>query len=205
MVWRIILSQPDSELAALAARGDRTAFSLLCERHKARLWGIAAGVAKGPDAEDLAQEAIVRAWCAIETCRNPERFEAWLCRIAVNAAYDYHRSAWKRRVVFLAAAPSMDESEFVEDTIHTAARRETARKLRRAVASLPPKQCIAIWMHYFEQFSLAEIAMLEGAAESTIRSRIQVGMRRLHSILKDLVNDGDILAEKLAVVKGMQI
>jgi RNA polymerase sigma-70 factor (ECF subfamily) len=195
--------QPDSELVALAAGGDRDAFAALCRRHQARLWRITAGVARGADAEDLAQEAIVRAWCAIDSCRSASSFEAWLCRIAVNAAYDYHRSAWRRRVVFTGSSDIEVVSS--ENMVQDAERREVARKLRRAVAALPQNQCVPIWMHYFEQFSVAEIAELEQVAESTVRSRIQVGMRRLRNALDDLITEKEPMAERIAVAKGMQI
>ena len=154
--------QPDSELVALAAGGDRDAFALLCQRHQARLWRITAGVARGADAEDLAQEAIVRAWCAIETCRNASSFQAWICRIAVNAAHDYHRSAWRRRIVFTGSTDVDIVSS--QDMAQDAERREVAQRLRRAVAALPQRQCIPIWMHYFEQFTVAEIAEMEQIA-----------------------------------------
>ncbi len=160
-------------------------------------------MAKGPDAEDLAQEAIIRAWCAIDSCRTAASFESWLCRIAINAAYDYHRSAWKRRVVFLANPHA--GSANVEDTAMTVQRRETARRLRTAVAALPQKQCIPIWMHYFEQFSLVEIAALEGTTESTIRSRIRVGMNRLQNSLSDFVNDTEMFVDQMPATKGVSI
>jgi len=195
--------QPDTELVALAAGGDRDAFAVLCRRHEARLWRIAAGVARGADAEDLAQEAIVRAWCAIDKCRSASSFEAWVCRIAVNAARDYHRSAWRRKIVFTGSSEIDIASE--DDMAQEAERREMARRLRRAVAALPQRQCTPIWMYYFEQFSLAEIAELEQAAESTIRSRIQVGMRRLRNALDDLVTEREPVADAMRVAKGMQL
>lgn len=195
--------QPDSELVSLAASGDRDAFAVLCRRHHTRLWRITAGVARGADAEDLAQEAIVRAWCAIETCRNASSFEAWLCRIAVNAAHDYHRSAWRRRIVFTGSSNVDLASD--ENMAQAAEQREVARRLRRAVAALPQRQCVPIWLHYFEQFSVAEIAELEQLAESTVRSRIQVGMRRLRSALDDLITERDPITDPLRVAKGMQI
>jgi RNA polymerase sigma-70 factor (ECF subfamily) len=196
--------QPDSELVALAAGGDRDAFATLCRRHQTRLWRITCGVARGADAEDLAQEAIVRAWCAIDSCRSAGSFEAWLCRIAVNAARDYHKSAWRRRVVFTGSSDV--EAETSDDSMAQAAERnEVARRLRRAVAALPQRQCTPIWLHYFEQFSIAEIAELEQIPESTVRSRIKVGMRRLRNALDDLIMEHESVTEPIGVAKGIQI
>ena len=168
--------------------GDQDAFSTLCERSRSRVWRIVSSVAPGPDRDDLAQEAIVRAWCAMRSYRAEASFEAWLCRIAVNAAHDYQKSAWKRRIRFWQTeqAPETSATEPLE---RLAERREAQRRVRQAVAALPTPQRVPIWLHFFEEFSLAEVARLERTAESTVRSRVQAGMRRLAHELQDLQLD----------------
>src|SRR5437763_130713 len=80
-----------SERLGRALAGDARAFAALCDEQRARIWRIIATVARGPDVEDLAQEAIIRAWQARRSYRRDAPFHAWLCRIAVNAAHDYQR------------------------------------------------------------------------------------------------------------------
>lgn len=157
---------------------DVRQFAALCERYRARLWRIIASVARDADADDLAQEAIVRAYCARNAYRREASFEAWLCRIALNVAHDYHRSAWKRRVLCwnAAAEESLEEHPAPDEE---ALRRETQRRVRKSVAALPEAQRTPIWLHYFEGFSIAEIAALEAASESTVRSRMRVGLQKL--------------------------
>jgi RNA polymerase sigma-70 factor (ECF subfamily) len=177
--------EAEKELAARAMAGDQDAFSTLCERSRNRVWRIVSSIAPGPDREDLAQEAIVRAWCAVRTYRAEASFEAWLCRIAVNAAHDYQKSAWRRRIRFwqTGQAPETATTETLE---RMAERRAAQSRVRQAVAALPTTQRVPIWLHFFEEFSLAEVARLERTAESTVRSRVQAGMRRLALELKDL-------------------
>lgn len=179
-------TQPqDVQLARKAQAGDAQAFATLCDRYRKRVWRIIASVAKGPDVDDLAQEAIVRAWCALRSYRAEASFEAWLCRIALNAAHDYQRSAWKRRVIFW--QESRDENEESGETVEGEfARRELQRRIRKAVAALPEPQRAPLWLHYFEGFTLAEVARLEGISESTLRSRVQAGLKRLSRSLNDL-------------------
>ncbi len=62
--------------------------------------------------------------------------------------------------------------------------------MRQAVAGLPERQRVPIWLHYFEGFSLAEVARLESAPEATIRSRVRAGLRRLSLALDDLLPAG---------------
>jgi RNA polymerase sigma-70 factor (ECF subfamily) len=181
-------AEAEKELTARAMAGDQEAFSTLCERSRSRLWRIVSSVAPGPDRDDLAQEAIVRAWCAVRTYRAEASFEAWLCRIAVNAAHDYQKSAWRRRIRFR-QSDQIPETTVTEPLERIAERREAQRRVRQAVAALPTPQRIPIWLHFFEEFSLAEVARLERTAESTVRSRVQAGMRRLARELQDLQLD----------------
>jgi len=191
----------DAELVQMAKKGDRDAFAMLCERYQRRVWRIAVSLTSPSEAEDLAQDAIVRAWCAIHTCRHEAAFEAWISSIAVNTAYDFRRSWWRRRTVSLA-----DEDESAGDpdaTPDAAARRESTRRVRLAVAALPRVQSVAVWLHYLEQFSIAEIARIQNCSESTIRSRIQTGMKRLQFSLSDI--DREIEEAPQQCAKGVQI
>ena len=180
--------EAEKELIARAIAGDQDAFSTLCERSRSRVWRIVSSVAPGPDREDLAQEAIVRAWCAVRTYRAEASFEAWLCRIALNAAHDYQKSAWRRRIRFWQTEQAPDTTA-TEPLERLAERREAQRRVRQAVAALPTPQRVPIWLHFFEEFSLAEVARLERTAESTVRSRVRAGMRRLAHELQDLQLD----------------
>jgi RNA polymerase sigma-70 factor (ECF subfamily) len=184
-------------LVRKAQAGDASAFAALCDRSRKRVWHIIASVAKGPDVDDLAQDAIVRAWCAISNYRGDASFEAWLCRIALNAAHDYQRSAWKRRVMFW-AQDNHDHADWAEkhggtsEPLHDeVVKREIQGRIRKAVAALPAPQRDPIWLHYFEGFSLAEVARLENISESTLRSRVQAGLKRLSRSLQD-VSEGAV-------------
>ncbi len=193
--------KPGSELAALAVAGDREAFATLCERSRTRLWRIVSSVAPGPDREDLAQEAVVRAWCALRMYRAEASFESWLCRIALNTAHDYQKSAWKRRIRFWRT--ELPDTETGEPLERLAERRAAQRRIRQAVAALPTPQRVPIWLHFFEEFSIAELARLEQTAESTIRSRVQSGLRRLAPLLHDLqIDDLETPACREAQAKG---
>lgn len=180
--------EAEKELTARAMAGDQEAFSTLSERSRGRLWRIVSSVAPGPDRDDLAQEAIVRAWCAVRTYRAEASFEAWLCRIALNAAHDYQKSAWRRRMRFWHTEPAPDTTA-TEPLERLAERRAAQRRVRQAVAALPTPQRVPIWLHFFEEFSVAEVARLERIAESTVRSRVQAGLRRLARELQDLQLD----------------
>ena len=177
-------AQPDTQLLDNALAGDPDAFAALCEKSRERVWRVVASVAHGAEAEDLAQEAVVRAYAARRSYRAAAPFEAWLCRIAVNVAHDFQRSAWRRRVTLCEESADRNVAAATEDV---AQEREAQREVRRAVAQLPPRQRVPIWLHYFEGFPIAAIAALEAASESTVRSRMRAGLRRLALALDDLL------------------
>lgn len=181
-------SLSDTDLVGRALAGDADAFVTLCERHKSRVWRIATSVARGPDAEDLAQEVVVRAYRSLRNFQGQAPFAAWLCRIAVNAAYDYQRSAWQRRVTLTNDVGADEEDgNNLEGEVE---RREVQRRVRAAVATLPDNQRVPIWLHYFEGFTIVEVARLEQAPEATVRSRMRAGLRRLSLSLEDLMPSG---------------
>jgi len=190
----------EQSLLARARRGDSSAFAHLCEKYRQRVWRVVATVTRGgADTDDLAQEAIVRAWCAFGSYRGEASFESWLCRIALNAAHDYYRSAWRRRVFLWDRRSSgsdennNDSSDWSErepalsPSPHSEAeRREVQQRIRTAVATLNARERVPIWLIYFEEFSLAEVARLEKIPESTVRSRVRAGLKRLERVLGDL-------------------
>lgn len=177
----------ERELVADARRGDADAFITLCEAHRTRVWRVVASVAYGDDRDELAQETIVRAFSGLKSYRGDAPFAAWICRIALNAAHDYQKSAWRRRVVSLSYAECMSAEG---GPGQAAEERELQRRIRQSVAALPSAQRIPIWLRYFEEFSIVEIARLERSTESTIRSRIQAGLKRLEASLGDMELDG---------------
>lgn len=194
----------ETELVRRAASGDSEAFIVLCETHRARLWRVVASVSEGTEREDLAQEAIVRAFSALKSYRGEASFAAWLCRIALNAAHDYQKSAWRRRVLPLSDI-SRAENDPTESLQNLAERRELQRCVRQAVALLPSAQRVPIWLYYFEEFTIAEVARLEKCSESTIRSRVQAGLKRLSLSLNDLISVPDSHLSPGASPKGCEI
>jgi RNA polymerase sigma-70 factor (ECF subfamily) len=179
-------SFPDTELVGQAQAGNVRSFSLLCEKYRHRVWRIASSVAHGPDAEDVAQEAILRAFRALSTYGGHAPFDAWLCRITLNVAHEYHRSAWKRRVVLFDQMPAGADAN-PGCPAREAEQRDLQRRVRQEVARLPEAQRAPIWLHFFEGFSVAEIARLERAPEATVRSRVRAGLKRLSLSLDDLL------------------
>jgi RNA polymerase sigma-70 factor, ECF subfamily len=178
----------DAELLESAHQGDANAFAALCERHRARVWRTVTSVTRRTsDAEDLAQEVFIKAFVGLKSYRGEASFSSWLTRIALNTAHDYQKSAWKRRVFFWQNGEQPDTiSEIAPSLEEEIAQRARQKRVRAAVSALGEKERVPIWLIYFEEYSLAEVARLEGLPESTVRSRVKVGLKHLQLKLADL-------------------
>ncbi|MGY1457275.1 MULTISPECIES: RNA polymerase sigma factor [unclassified Luteimonas] len=147
----------DHALALAAAAGDTDAFEALYRRHAGRVHGVVLRLAgwQRARAEDLVQEAFLRAWQALPQWRGEAAFGTWLHRLAVNTALMDLRARRVRPTLdgdddaALDALPSTDVSG------HGTA---TAMDLGKAVATLPPRARAVLVLHDIEGWTHGEIA-----------------------------------------------
>jgi RNA polymerase sigma-70 factor (ECF subfamily) len=166
---------PDELLVRRARRGDQEAFAALVERHRARLFTLAARtLGSRTDAEDVVQEALVRAWRSLPRFRGGSRFSTWLYRITVNCAHD---AASRRRPE---PAEAVAEREDPRDRIVEA---ELSGALQQALDRLEEPYRVAVVMYDVLGCSYAEIAEATGVPEGTVKSRIFRGRRDLAAAL----------------------
>jgi RNA polymerase sigma-70 factor (ECF subfamily) len=166
------------DLVEAAARGDHEAFEVLAAAAGDRLYAVARLILREPDlAEDAMQEALVRAWQQLPSLRDPERFDAWLYRLVVNACADQGRQLrrWPRQV-----RPVQLDGLVGDDTGSIADR----DLLERAFARLKPEQRAVVVLHHHSGFSAAEIAQILGIPEGTARSRLHYATGAMRAALQ---------------------
>ena len=159
----------DAALVRRAAAADIAAFEQLYRRHHARMHGVIARLVgqAGARAEDLVQEAFVRAWQALPAFRFESAVSTWLHRLAVNTALMELRSRRGR--------PGMDEDEDALDSLPTADTAGNAmlgRDLERAVATLPPRARAVLVLHDVEGWKHEEIAAELGMAVGSSKAQL---------------------------------
>ena len=126
------------------------------------------------DAEDVAQEAFVRAHRSIAQLRDPQRFRAWLVRMTWRLAIDRLRNNRRRAARELAAVPAP-----VVTTEQTASAEERARRLWAAIDGLPEKLRIALVLASIEGHDVAEVARLLRIPTGTVKSRLFLARKAL--------------------------
>jgi len=171
-------------------QGDDDAFVSLVDRYKKKAFGIAYRFTdSAEDAEDLSQEAFLRAYRSIGSFKGGARFYTWFYRILINLCIDHAR---KRRT-----APDADsvsrvrsgtrdmEVEYLEDRhTHTSPEKavftmELRERVTEAIASLPDRQKQVFILRHYEGFSLKEIAETIQCAEGTVKAHLSRAVRRL--------------------------
>lgn len=183
----------DGELIARAKRSDLDAFNHLVERHQNAVYSVALRYMRVPDrAEDVTQDAFLRAYQAIDTFKNNDGigFRSWLLRIASNRALDVLRSRNRRPAESLDAAMDNDESSWspedpAESPLQFAERGDLAQQLEWALGQISPDQRIVVILSDVQGHSYDEIAEIVGIAPGTVKSRIHRGRARLREVLKD--------------------
>jgi RNA polymerase sigma-70 factor (ECF subfamily) len=139
------------------------------------------------DAEDVAQEAFLRAHRAFASLRDRECFRAWLVRVAFRLALDRQRSERRRlRREEAAAVDPENESESVEDA---AVRAELRVRVAEAVDTLPEKLRIVTVLAAIEEHDVREVARLLDLPEGTVKSRLHLARKALAEKLRWLASD----------------
>lgn len=163
------IADEDAVLARRAASADVAAFEQLYRRHHRRVHGVIVRLVgqAGARAEDLTQEAFVRAWQALPSFRFESAVSTWLHRLAANTALMELRSRRSR------PWPE-DDDEALESvaTPDTAGRAMLGRELDRAVASLPPRARAVLVLHDVEGWKHEEIAAELGMAVGSSKAQL---------------------------------
>lgn len=157
----------DRDLVVRASGGDRDAFARLVATRIARLDAAARLITRDPErAKDAVQEAFARAWRDLPALRDPERFDAWLRRLLVNACVDELRHAKRRS--FEVELTDVQHPAIADSAIAVADRDALERGFRR----LDPEQRSLIVLYYYLDLPLPEVAAALRLPEGTIKSRL---------------------------------
>ena len=177
-----MVESSDEELMALIAGGDRHAFRTLARRHLPPVIRLARRLTGNrADAEDVAQDAMLRVWTHAASWRPSSAFRTWLYRVVVNLSIDRRRL--KPTVDLEAAGDPADPAPGAVERIETD---ETAQLVRAALGRLPDRQRVALTLTHFEGLSAAEAAAVVGTTVGGIESLLIRARRALRVALGPL-------------------
>ncbi len=177
------------EARAIAAvkGGESRSYDYLVSKYMKRVVSIAWGIVRNAhDAEDLAQEAFVKAFQTIGRFKTGEPFGPWIYRIVTNLALDVVKRRQRFRHEELSDAQPAERRDRADLPAVTG---ELGRRIDEAIESLPKMQRIVARLYLVEQFDHAEIAAMTGLSEGTIRSHLSLARGKLKTRLADLYED----------------
>jgi RNA polymerase sigma-70 factor (ECF subfamily) len=190
--------EADQALVQRIQAGDQQAFGLLVTKYQRKLMRLIMRLVRNPaEAEEVTQEAFIKAYRALSTFRGESAFYTWLYRIGINAAKNWLMANGRRTSTFADVdneeAENYDNGELLRDT-DTPERilmsRQIAETVNAAMDRLPEDLRIAVTLREIDGLSYEEIANATNCPIGTVRSRIFRAREAIAEQLKPLLDAG---------------
>lgn len=189
----------DPSVIALVLDGNIDQFAVIVERYQAGLYRHALSLVLDHDtAADMVQEAFVRAYTHLASCRDRARFRGWLFQTLRNRCLDHLKEAQRRNVPLDRAEHVVDRGEGPDAM---AERVRLGGAIGAALAALPAAQREAFVMHYVEGFAYDEMGDLLGVSVSALKMRVLRAREALASALSQ-TDVTDSLRPRLSIERS---
>lgn len=176
----------DQELYNLieeAKRGDKDAFALLVKKYKEKVFRFAFGMLSDRmEAEDVSQEAFIKAFYSLSKLDNNYAFTSWLTRIAFNLCYDRIKKRKKESIISIELLETNVSSIGMERT-------DLTMTIQEAMKTLSPEHREAVILRDVEGYSYDEIAEILNMPLGTVKSRINAARLLLRKEMKRELED----------------
>ncbi|HKL38372.1 MAG TPA: sigma-70 family RNA polymerase sigma factor [Bacteroidales bacterium] len=169
-------------------QGDKEAFAFLVQRYKAPAYSIALKILKNSgDAEEVVQEAFVRAFHSINQFREESKFSTWLYRIVYNTSISQIRTNRKSSMHLEDVPEDYPDFHELNDALKLIADKEVRGIIQKALEELNETDFTILTLYYYEDKSLKEIARVLGIKHSNAKVKIQRARVKLHDALRHVL------------------
>ena len=183
----------ETKLIDQVLQGDNDAFAQLVEAYQDRVYGLCLRmVSDREDAQDLAQEAFVRAWRGLKFYKHEAAFSTWLYRLTSNVCIDFLRQKKRRSALSLTSAEEEeqidipDPSPQPEELVMQQQRKEAVAE---AMSQLEDEFRLVLTLRVVQERSYEEIAEIMDLKVGTVKSRLARAREKLRKILMKNGND----------------
>lgn len=181
--------ESDGTYARRVQNGDRDAFRILIERYEGMVFDLAHQYADSPEeAEDLAQDAFMRAYRRIDDLRNPDRFSSWLYGITLNRCRDYAKNIRRETYAFSRTeehgeAEALPGSNAGQDDDLIA--RERGEQLWDALDELSSTYATPFLLKYRDGMTYKAMSKRLDVSVSALKVRVHRARKKLRNLMQD--------------------
>lgn len=178
----------EKKLVEAAQNGDKEAYGKLIRLHQKRLFRYIYGLVKSFDqAEDIVQEAFVKAYQKLDSFKSDYAFYPWVSTIARNLAYNQIYREEKKQSLDNLAEAGFNPADTDLGPMEIMLEKEAGQRFYKAVMALPPKFRTVFVLRQFEKMDYSEIASYLKIPPGTVDSRLYRARKLLMEALKDLM------------------
>jgi RNA polymerase sigma-70 factor (ECF subfamily) len=184
-----MVKEDDKHIIKQVRKGDVAAYSMLIEKYRHMVFTLALQLTKNEaDAEEVAQDAFLKAFRALDSFEGRSAFSTWIYRITYHQAISKMRGNKRKQTDYDEDTFSNDDnlavgnlsSEILESEDRT-------RYLKEALARLKGEESTVLTLYYFEEFKVDEISEITGLSESNVKVKLLRGRRNLLRELKAIL------------------
>ena len=181
------MSQTEHKIIRKAAKGDRAAFRQLVLEHSHAMFRLAWRLSGDETAaEDIVQEAFIKAWRKIGDFRMDASFKSWLHRITVNTAMDYLRKHVRRKQ-FETQEPEWEGIDHAAEISDTGTQIDISRQTQVAMMDLSESERTALLLKHYEGHSIQEVAQIMEITTGACKQNIFRAVKKMRIALRPLV------------------
>lgn len=177
----------DNMIIARVLGGETAAFEHLVNRYKDMAFSIARRVcANAEDAEEVAQDAFMKAYQALDKFKQESKFSTWLYRIVTNTAISSTR---KKKIAMASLDETLVENfseDEIQENLNQFSSEEQSRYVKEAMQQLHPQDALLINMFYTDELSIEEVSEVTGLSQANVKVRLHRIRKKLYVLLDDM-------------------
>lgn len=170
-------------------KGDTSAFGYFVDTYQDMALTIAYRICGNTqDAEDIVQNAFIKAFRNIHTFRQKSKFSTWIYRIVYNTAISETRTSVFNTVLVDYKHENIDRSFSDFDTMDRIENEERILLVKKAMEIIPKDESLLLTLFYLEDNSVKDISIIMGLTESNVKVRLHRARNRLKELLSPIIN-----------------
>lgn len=157
-------------------------FTDIVKNHSQQLyWKVRQIVIRHEDADDVMQNAFMKAWAKMDDFRGDANIYTWIYRICINEALDFLRK--KRELLSTDGELHIADKQFADDYFDG---NETQKKLFQAIETLPEAQRVTFSLRYFDEMPYAEISQILGTSEGGLKANYHIAVKKIKEFFQQI-------------------